>query len=104
MANPEQNRRVLSGMRPTGKLHLGHFVGALANWVKLQENYDCFFFVADWPALPTAYADPSRAQQRWGEIVRGWLSVGLDPGKCTMFIQSHVPQPAELPLLFSMVT
>jgi tryptophanyl-tRNA synthetase len=102
--NLATNRRVLSGMRPTGKLHLGHFVGALANWVKLQEDYDCFFFVADWHALTTDYADTSNVKQSSVDIVLDWLSVGLDPKKSTIFIQSHVPQHAELHLLFSMVT
>src|SRR3954462_1545089 len=104
MANPEQNRRVLSGMRPTGNLHLGHFVGALANWVKLQPDYECFFFVADWHALTTDYADTTNVKQSSVDIVLDWLSVGLDPNKSTIFIQSHVPQHAELHLLFSMVT
>jgi len=99
-----KNRRVLSGMRPTGSLHLGHFVGALDNWVKLQEQYECFFFVADWHALTTDYADTSRVQQSSVDIVLDWLAVGLDPEKSTIFIQSHVPQHAELHLLFSMVT
>ena len=96
--------RVLSGMRPTGKLHLGHYVGALQNWVRLQESYECFFFVADWHALTTDYADTSRVKQSTVEIAIDWLAAGLDPAKCTMFIQSHVPQHAELHLLFSMVT
>ena len=104
MTDPKQNRRVLSGMRPTGKLHLGHFVGALDNWVKLQEKYECFFFVADWHALTTDYADTSNVKQSSVDIVLDWLSVGLDPEKSTIFIQSHVPQHAELHLLFSMVT
>jgi tryptophanyl-tRNA synthetase len=101
---PSKNRRVLSGMRPTGKLHLGHFVGALDNWVKLQEQYDCFFFVADWHALTTDYADTSRVKESSVDIVLDWLAVGLDPKKSTIFIQSHVPQHAELHLLFSMIT
>ena len=105
MPKPESpNRRVLSGMRPTGKLHLGHFVGALANWVKLQAEYECFFFVADWHALTTDYADTSNVKQSSVDIVLDWLAVGLDPKKSTIFIQSHVPQHAELHLLFSMVT
>jgi tryptophanyl-tRNA synthetase len=105
MPSPEpNNRRVLSGMRPTGKLHLGHYVGALANWVKLQDAYDCFFFVADWHALTTDYADTSRVKQSSVDIVLDWLSVGLDPARSTIFIQSHVPQHAELHLLFSMIT
>jgi tryptophanyl-tRNA synthetase len=96
--------RVLSGMRPTGKLHLGHYVGALQNWVRLQEQYDCFFFVADWHALTTDYADTSRVKQSCVEITTDFLAAGLDPEKSTLFIQSHVPQHAELHLLFSMVT
>jgi len=91
-------------MRPTGKLHLGHWVGALANWVKLQDQYECFFFVADWHALTTDYADTSRFQQSTVDIAIDWLAAGLDPEKCTMFVQSHVPQHAELHLLFSMIT
>ncbi|HTL28181.1 MAG TPA: tryptophan--tRNA ligase [Tepidisphaeraceae bacterium] len=96
--------RVLSGMRPTGKLHLGHYVGALQNWVRLQEQYDCFFFVADWHALTTDYADTSRVKQSCVEIATDFLAAGLDPEKSTLFIQSHVKQHAELHLLFSMVT
>jgi tryptophanyl-tRNA synthetase len=96
--------RILSGMRPTGKLHLGHYVGALQNWVRLQENFDCFYFVADWHALTTDYADTSRVKQSSIEIVTDFLAAGLDPEKSTLFIQSHVPQHAELHLLFSMVT
>jgi len=98
------NRRVLSGMRPTGKLHIGHYVGALQNWVRLQNDYDCFFFVADWHALTTNYADTSRVKQDTTEIAIDWLSAGLDPEKATLFIQSHVPQHAELHLLLSMMT
>ena len=96
--------RVLSGMRPTGKLHLGHYVGALQNWVRLQEQYDCFFFVADWHALTTDYADTSRVKQSCVEIATDFLAAGLDPEKSTLFIQSHVKQHAELHLLFSMIT
>lgn len=98
------NRRVLSGMRPTGKLHIGHYVGALQNWVRLQQDYDCFFFVADWHALTTNYADTSRIKQDCFEIGIDWLSAGLDPEKAVLFIQSHVPQHAELHLLLSMMT
>src|SRR5437763_17175347 len=90
--NLAKNRRVLSGMRPTGKLHLGHFVGALANWVKLQEEYDCFFFVADWHALTTDYADTSKVKQSSVDILPDWLYVGLDPKRSTQFLQSHLPQ------------
>jgi tryptophanyl-tRNA synthetase len=96
--------RVLSGMRSTGKLHLGNFVGALDNWVKLQDSYDCFFFVADWHALTTDYADTSQIKQNSMEVLLDWLAAGLDPERCTMFIQSHVPQHAELHLLLSMIT
>ena len=106
MTNGTQTRkpRVLSGMRPTGKLHLGHFVGALENWVRLQDNYECFFFVADWHALTTDYADTSRVKQNSVEMALDWLAAGLDPERSTIFIQSHVPQHAELHLLLSMVT
>ena len=97
-------KRVLSGMRPTGKLHLGNYVGALANWVKLQETHDCFFFIADWHALTTDYADPSQIHANVDEVALDWLAAGLDPEKCVMFVQSHVLQHAELHLLFSMIT
>jgi tryptophanyl-tRNA synthetase len=103
-ARPAMNRRVLSGMRPTGKLHIGHYVGALQNWVRLQHNFECFFFVADWHALTTDYADTSRVKANIFEMVFDWLAAGLDPEKATIFIQSHVPQHAELHLLLSMMT
>ena len=103
-ATKPNKKRVLSGMRSTGKLHLGNYVGALANWVKLQETHDCFFFVADWHALTTDYADTSGIKESCLEVVLDWLAAGLDPEKCTMFIQSHVPAHAELHLLFSMIT
>lgn len=96
--------RVLSGMRPTGKLHLGHLVGALDNWVRLQEKYDCYFFVADWHALTTDYADTSRVKQNIIEMMFDMLAAGLDPNKAVIFTQSHVPQHAELHLLLSMIT
>ena len=96
--------RVLSGMRPTGKLHLGNYMGALANWVKLQDDYECYFFIADWHALTTDYADPSRIKLNTLDVALDWLAAGLDPEKSTIFIQSHVPQHAELHLLFSMIT
>ena len=98
------NRRVLSGMRPTGKLHIGHYVGALQNWTRLQNEYECFFFAADWHALTTNYADTSRVKNNIFEMVFDWLAAGLDPEKATIFIQSHVPQHAELHLLLSMMT
>lgn len=96
--------RVLSGMRPTGKLHLGNYVGALQNWVKLQDTHTCFFFIADWHALTTDYDDTSRLAANTIDVLLDWLGAGLDPEKCTMFVQSHVKQHAELHLLFSMVT
>ncbi|PSH03838.1 MAG: tryptophan--tRNA ligase [Acidobacteria bacterium] len=101
---PAVNRRVLSGMRPTGKLHIGHYVGALQNWTRLQNDYDCFFFVADWHALTTDYADTSRVKSNILEMAFDMLAAGLDPEKATFFIQSHVPQHAELHLLLSMMT
>jgi tryptophanyl-tRNA synthetase len=91
-------------MRSTGKLHLGNYVGALANWVKMQDQYECFFFIADWHALTTDYADTSRVKENSVEVLLDWLAAGLEPERCTMFIQSHVPQHAELHLLFSMIT
>ena len=98
--------RVLSGMRSTGKLHLGNYVGALANWVKMQDGakYDCFFFIADWHALTSDYADTSRIKENSLEVMLDYLAAGLDPEKSVLFLQSHVPQHAELHLLFSMIT
>jgi tryptophanyl-tRNA synthetase len=104
MATPSIKKRVLSGMRSTGKLHLGNYVGALENWVRMQEQYDCFFFIADWHALTTDYADTSRLKENSVEVLLDWLAAGLDPAKCVMFIQSHVPAHAELHLLLSMIT
>jgi tryptophanyl-tRNA synthetase len=97
-------KRVLSGMRPTGKLHLGNYVGALANWVRMQDQYQCFFEIADWHALTTDYADTSRVKENSLEVALDWLAAGLDPEKSVIFIQSHVPAHAELHLLFSMIT
>jgi len=103
---PQDNprKRVVSGMRSTGKLHLGNYVGALDNWVRMQNEYECFFFVADWHALTTDYADTSQVKQNSLEVLMDWLGAGLDEERCTLFIQSHVPQHAELHLLFSMIT
>ena len=95
--------RVVSGMRPTGLLHLGHLVGALGNWVPLQEKYDCFYFVADWHALTSDYADTKNLTSFAYENVADWIGAGLDPEKSTFFIQSLVPEHAELYLLLSMV-
>ncbi len=96
--------RVLSGMRPTGRLHLGHYHGVLKNWVELQHAHECFFFVADWHALTTHYDDPSIIPASVWDMVVDWLAAGVDPEKATLFIQSHVPEHAELHLLLSMIT
>ena len=98
------NRRVLSGRRPTGPLHLGHFHGVLKNWVQLQHEYECFFFVADWHALTTNYEETGIISETVFDIVVDWLSVGINPGEATLFIQSRVPEHAELHLLLSMIT
>jgi tryptophanyl-tRNA synthetase len=99
-----QRKRVVSGMRSTGKLHLGNYVGALQNWVRMQDQYECFFFVADWHALTTDYADTTRIKENSLDVLLDWLAAGLDPERSTLFIQSHVPPHAELHLLFSMIT
>jgi tryptophanyl-tRNA synthetase len=91
-------------MRPTGKLHFGHYHGVLANWLKLQEEYECFFFVADWHALTTDYANPSNIKDNIREMVIDWLSVGIDPSKVTIFRQSSIKEHAELHVLLSMIT
>ena len=96
--------RVLSGMRPTGRLHLGNYMGALHNWVKLQNEYDCYFFIADLHALTTDYADPSGLRQNVDEIALDFLSAGLDPGRCVIFRQSEVPEHDRLTTLFGMFT
>lgn len=97
-------KRILSGMRPTGRLHLGNLHGALTNWVKLQEDYDCFYFVADWHALTTDYEQTEAIRDHIWQMFIDWLSVGLDPEKSTLFIQSALPEHAELFVLFSMIT
>jgi tryptophanyl-tRNA synthetase len=96
--------RVLSGMRPTGALHLGHYHGVLKNWVKLQHEYECLYFVADWHALTTHYDTPEIVEQNVWDMVIDWLASGVDPAQATLFIQSRVPEHAELHLLLSMVT
>jgi tryptophanyl-tRNA synthetase len=96
--------RVLSGMRPTGRLHLGNYHGALRNWVQLQYRYECFFFIADWHMLTTGYEDTARLPEFAREVLIDWLAAGLNPGVATLFIQSHVPEHAELHLLLSMIT
>jgi len=97
-------KRILSGMRPSGKLHLGHYLGVLVNWKKLQEEGDAFYFVADWHALTTEYERTSVIGESIDDMVIDWLASGIDPSKATLFIQSHVPQHAELHLLLSMIT
>ena len=96
--------RVLSGMRPTGALHLGHYHGVLKNWVRLQHEYECLYFVADWHALTTHYDTPEIIEQNVWDMVIDWLAAGVDPAQATLFIQSRVPEHAELHLLLSMVT
>ncbi|MCK5507035.1 MAG: tryptophan--tRNA ligase, partial [Desulfobacterales bacterium] len=97
-------KRILSGMRPTGPLHLGNLHGALLNWLELQEQYDCFFFIADWHALTSDYEDTSSIAANVRNMMIDWLSVGLSPEKCTMFVQSHIKEHAELFLILSMIT
>jgi tryptophanyl-tRNA synthetase len=97
-------KRVLSGMRPTGKLHLGNYMGALHNWVRLQDQYECYFFIADLHALTTDYADPSGIAPNTREVALDFLAAGLDPQKCTVFVQSEVKPHYELPLLLGMIT
>ena len=99
-----ENRRVLSGMRPTGRLHLGHYHGVLRNWVRMQDDYECFYFVADWHALTTHYDTPGTMKEHVWEMVVDWLAAGIDPEKATLFVQSRIPEHAELHLLLSMVT
>ncbi|MCW8854717.1 MAG: tryptophan--tRNA ligase [Gammaproteobacteria bacterium] len=101
---PVQHQRVLSGMRPTGLLHLGHYHGVLKNWVNLQNEYECFFFVADWHALTTHYEDPRIIAESTYDMVIDWLAAGVSPGSAKLFIQSRVPEHAELHLLLSMIT
>ncbi len=96
--------RVLSGMRPTGSLHLGHYHGALKNWVRLQSEHECLFFVADWHALTTSYDDPGIIARSTWDMVIDWLAAGVDPAQATIFVQSQVPEHAELHLLLSMIT
>ncbi|MGD0740481.1 MAG: tryptophan--tRNA ligase [Terracidiphilus sp.] len=104
LPNRSERPRVLSGMRPTGKLHLGNYMGALANWVKLQDQYDCYFFIADWHALTTDYADTSQITPNTVEVLLDYLAAGLDPEKCVLFLQSRVKQHAELFLDLAMIS
>lgn len=97
-------KRILSGLQPTGKIHLGNYAGALSNWVKLQDSHECYFMIADWHALTSEYADTSTLKENIKECIIDWLSVGLDPDRCTIFIQSQVKEHAELHLLLSPLT
>jgi tryptophanyl-tRNA synthetase len=99
-----KRKRILSGMRPTGRMHLGNYYGALYNWLRLQDEYQCFYFVADWHALTTEYETPQPLSGYIPEMVVDWLSVGLDPEKSTIFVQSAIPEHAELYLIFGMFT
>ena len=96
--------RVLSGMQASGKLHLGNLVGALQNWVRLQDQYECYYFIADWHALTTGYSNPQAIKESTHDIILNFLAAGLDPERCTLFIQSRIPEHAELHLLLSMIT
>jgi tryptophanyl-tRNA synthetase len=96
-------KRILSGMQPSGLLHLGNYFGALKNWIELQEQFDCFYFVADWHSLTTLYEDPSHIKKYSFEVAVDWLSAGLDPEKSTLFVQSRIPEHAELHLILSMM-
>ncbi|MEY4641571.1 MAG: hypothetical protein RLZZ227_1565 [Pseudomonadota bacterium] len=104
MSSIDSQRRVLSGMRPTGRLHLGHLHGVIHNWVRLQHEYECFFFVADWHALTTHYENPQVIEESVWDMVVDWLAAGVSPSAATLFIQSRVPEHAELHLLLSMMT
>lgn len=104
MSSVVSSQRVLSGMRPTGRLHLGHYHGVLRNWVRLQHEFECFFFVADWHALTTEYENPLGIEESVWDMVIDWLAAGVNPGSATLFIQSRVPEHAELHLLLSMMT
>jgi len=97
-------KRILSGMRPTGPLHMGNLLGALANWVNLQDEYECFYFIADWHALTSDYEDPARIRDYTKEIMIDWLSAGLTPEKSTLFVQSQIKEHAELFLVLGMIT
>lgn len=104
MSSSDPSQRVLSGMRPTGKLHLGHLHGVLNNWARLQHEYDCYFFVADWHALTTGYDATADIEADSLDMVVSWLAAGINPGSSTLFLQSKVPEHAELHLLLSMIT
>ncbi len=98
------DKRVVSGMRPTGALHLGHYFGVLQNWIQFQENYTCYYFIADWHALTSEYGDPHKIKPFVFELIKDWIAAGLDPEKCVLFQQSQIKEHAELNLLLSMIT
>jgi tryptophanyl-tRNA synthetase len=104
LSSVDSQRRVLSGMRPTGRLHLGHYHGVIKNWLQLQHEYECFFFVADWHALTTNYDDPRQIEKNVWDMVIDWLAAGVSPNAATLFVQSKIPEHAELHLLLSMMT
>ena len=100
----EEKKRIMSGMRPTGRLHLGHYLGVITNWVKLQNDYDCYFSVADWHALTTGYDKTEQLKDNVYNVVIDWLACGIDPKKATIFVQSTIPEIAELDIYLGMVT
>jgi tryptophanyl-tRNA synthetase len=104
LSSNDSSQRVVSGMRPTGRLHLGHYHGVLKNWVQLQHEYECYFFVADWHALTTNYENPTDVEQYTFDTAVDWLAAGVNPNAATLFVQSKVPEHAELHLLLSMIT
>ena len=104
LSSTDSGQRVVSGMRPTGRLHLGHYHGVLKNWIQLQHEYECYFFVADWHALTTHYDEPYDIEQFTTDTALDWLAAGVSPGSATLFVQSRVPEHAELHLLLSMIT
>jgi tryptophanyl-tRNA synthetase len=97
-------KRILSGMRPTGKLHIGHLVGALNKWIELQDTHQCFYMIADWHALMSEYGNPKEMETYTYEVARDFMAAGLDPARCTIFIQSHIPEHLELAMIFSDIT
>ena len=100
----EGKKRIMSGMRPTGKLHIGHYLGVLRNWLSFQDDYDCYFAIADWHALTTKYDQTSDIKQNIVDVAIDWISSGIDPEKSTIYLQSLVPEIAELHIYFSMIT
>src|SRR3954466_8138897 len=103
MAEQKTPRRVVSGMRPTGRLHLGHYHGAVKNWIEISKKAECFYFSADWHALTSEYKDTSKIAESQREMFADWIAAGLDPERCTLFIQSRIKQHAELFLLLGMI-